>query len=203
MKFLINLMSVLVFLVGSQALAGDKARLNETAPEFSLQDNSGKSYSLSDYKGKYVILEWVNFGCPFVRKHYDSGNMQKLQETYTKKGVIWLSICSSADGKQGYYEGEELDEKIAEEGVNATAYLIDEDGAVGKMYGAKTTPHMYIISPEGKLVYVGGIDNRASTKVADIEGATNYVSTALDEAMSGKPITVQTSKPYGCSVKYK
>jgi len=203
MKILINLMSVLLLFVGSLAVAGENARLNETAPEFTLQDNAGKSYSLSDFKGKYVILEWVNFGCPFVRKHYDSGNMQKLQKTYTEKGVIWLSICSSADGKQGYFEGEELDEKIAEEGVNATAYLIDEEGTVGKMYGAKTTPHMYIINPEGKLVYVGGIDDRASTKVADIEGATNYVSAALDEAMGGKPITVQTSKPYGCSVKYK
>jgi len=203
MKILINLMSVLLLFVGSLAVAGENARLNETAPKFTLQDNAGKSYSLSDFKGKYVILEWVNFGCPFVRKHYDSGNMQKLQKTYTEKGVIWLSICSSADGKQGYFEGEELDEKIAEEGVNATAYLIDEEGTVGKMYGAKTTPHMYIINPEGKLVYVGGIDDRASTKVADIEGATNYVSAALDEAMGGKPITVQTSKPYGCSVKYK
>jgi len=203
MKVLFNFSLLLILLAVVQVMAGEQARLNESAPDFTLKDNKGETYTLSDLKGKYVVLEWVNFGCPFVRKHYDSGNMQKLQKTYTEKGAVWLSICSSADGKQGYFDGDELDEKIAEEGVNATAYLIDEDGTVGKMYGARTTPHMYIIDPEGKLIYVGGIDDRASTKISDIDGASNYVSAALDAAMAGKPVTVQTSKPYGCSVKYK
>jgi glutathione peroxidase-family protein len=203
MKFAGHIFLVILFIAAVGVYAGEQARLNEAAPDFTLKDNNGRSYTLSDFKGKYVVLEWVNFGCPFVGKHYNSGHMQKLQKMYTDKGVIWFTICSSAEGKQGYFEGKELDEKIKEKGVNSTAYLIDEDGSVGKIYGAKTTPHMYVINPAGKLIYVGGIDNRATTSLDDINGATNYVENALDEAMAGKPVVVQTARPYGCSVKYK
>ena len=179
------------------------AHVDEEAPDFTLTDSNGAKHSLSDYKGKWVVLEWVNFGCPFVRKHYNSGNMQSLQKTYTDKGVVWLSICSSAPGKQGYYEGEELRTEIKDHESHATAYLIDADGAVGRMYEAKTTPHMFIIDPKGILVYAGGIDNIASTDKDDIVKATNYVRETLDAGFAGKEITVKGSRPYGCSVKYR
>ncbi|MFN0159449.1 MAG: thioredoxin family protein [Bacteroidota bacterium] len=179
------------------------AKVDEPAPDFSLTDATGKSHKLSDFKGKYVVLEWVNYDCPFVRKHYRSGNMQSLQKEYTGKDVVWLSICSSADGKQGHFEREELTERIKEENVSATAYLIDADGSVGKTYEAKTTPHMFVIDPKGTLIYAGGIDNKPSTDKDDIAEATNYVRTTLDAAMAGKAIAVKGSKPYGCSVKYK
>jgi len=183
--------------------AGDKAKLNEAAPDFKLTDSNGKTHALADYKGKWVVMEWVNFACPFVRKHYDSGNMQKLQKGYLEKEVVWLSICSSADGKQGFFDGDELINKIEEEKVASTAYLVDADGIVGKKYGAKTTPHMFVIDPKGKLVYAGGIDDKRSTDVDDVKSAKNYVSMALDAGMAGKDIPVQSSKSYGCSVKYK
>jgi len=128
--------------------------------------------------------------------------MQKLQKAYREKDVVWFTICSSGEGKQGYFEGEELKEKLKKENVNSTAYLIDADGKVGKMYSAKTTPHMFVIDPKGKLIYAGGIDDRPSTDLDDIKGATNYVSATLDAAMAGKPVEVQSTKPYGCSVKY-
>ncbi len=179
------------------------ARVDQSAPDFSLMDSHGKKHSLSDFKGKWVVLEWVNFGCPFVRKHYDSKNMQSLQKAYTGKDVVWLSICSSAPGKQGYYEGEELTSQIKEEGSYATAYLIDGEGTVGKMYEARTTPHMYIVNPEGVLVYAGGIDNIASSNKDDIAKANNYVKEALDSGLAGKEVAVKASKSYGCSVKYK
>ena len=147
-----------------QASASDGAKIDAPAPDFKLQDSKGKSHSLSDFRGKWVVLEWVNFDCPFVRKHYRSGNMPALQAEYTGKDVVWLSICSSAPGRQGYFEGKELLDRIALEKSAATAYLIDTDGKVGQLYGAKTTPHMYVINPEGTLVYAGGIDNIASTE---------------------------------------
>jgi peroxiredoxin len=183
--------------------AGEKAKVDHPAPEFTLEDAEGNSHTLSDYRGKYIVLEWVNFDCPFVRKHYGSGNMPQLQETYTGEGVVWLSVCSSAPGKQGYFEGEDLEERIAEENAVPTAYLLDPEGTVGRAYGAKTTPHMYIIDPDGVLIYAGGIDDIRSTDVDDISEATNYVKTTLDAAMAGEPVPVKTSRPYGCSVKYK
>jgi hypothetical protein len=197
---------ILTLLAGSvilstAALAG--AKVDEPAPAFTLKDAAGKAHSLADYRGKLVVLEWVNFGCPFVRKHYDSGNMQRLQQMAAGKGVIWLSICSSAPGKQGYFAGSELTEKIAAERSAAATYLVDEDGTVGRAYEAKTTPHMFLIDPSGKLIYAGGIDDVASTRQEDIAGATNYVQKALDAALAGKPVETKTSKPYGCSVKYK
>jgi peroxiredoxin len=192
-----------VFVATLQLEAGDKASVDHPAPDFTLEDTEGNSHTLSDYQGKYLVLEWVNFDCPFVRKHYGSGNMQSLQEAYTGEGVVWFSVCSSAPGRQGYFEGEELDERIAEEKAVPTAYLLDPEGTVGKTYGAKTTPHIYIIDPDGILIYAGGIDDIRSTDTDDIGEATNYVKTTLDAAMAGDPVPVKTSRPYGCSVKYK
>ncbi len=178
------------------------AKVGEKAPDFTLIDAKGNKHSLSDFKDKYVVLEWINFGCPFVQKHYATGNMQKLQKTYTDKGVIWLTICSSAPGKQGYFTGEELQDKIKEAGMNSTAYLVDADGTVGKMYGAKTTPDMYIINPEGTLIYSGAIDDKPTYKHDDIKGANNYVAMALNASMNGETIETKITPSYGCSVKY-
>lgn len=200
-RFFAGLLALLIS--ASPLTAGEGATIDGQAPGFTLSASDGKSHSLSDFKGKYVVLEWVNFGCPFVRKHYDAGNMQKLQKEYAAKGVIWLAVCSSAPGKQGYYDGDALREQIKTEKFAGTAYLLDADGAVGKAYGAKTTPHMYVIDPKGTLIYAGGIDNKASTNRDDIAGATNYVKEALDAAMNGKRVAVKESQPYGCSVKYK
>jgi peroxiredoxin len=178
-------------------------RVGEAAPLFTLKDVQGNEYSLASLKGKFVVLEWVNFDCPFVRKHYRSGNMQSLQKQYKEKGVTWLSICSSAEGKQGYFEFTDLKERIAKENSVPTAYLIDESGDVGQKYEAKTTPHMFVINPDGILVYAGGIDDKPSTDLDDVKTATNYVRAALDAAMAGQEVKVTASKPYGCSVKYK
>lgn len=175
----------------------------EAAPEFTLTDINGNTHQLSTFKGKVVVLEWINHGCPFVVKHYRAGNMQDLQREYTNKDVVWLSICSSAEGKQGYYTADEWKKLNAEKGGNATAILLDPEGTVGKLYGAKTTPHMYVINAEGTLVYQGAIDEKPSTESDDIPGAKNYVRAALDEVLAGKPVTVGQTKPYGCSVKYK
>jgi len=191
-----------LFMLLSARLAATP-RVGEAAPTFALKDVVGKEYSLADLKGKFVVLEWVNFDCPFVRKHYNSGNMQKLQKQYTEKGVTWLSICSSAEGKQGHFEMSDLKARIAKEKAVPTAYLIDESGDVGMKYEAKTTPHMFVINPDGVLLYAGGIDDKATTDTDDIASATNYVRAALDAAMAGQEIKVSASKPYGCSVKYK
>ncbi len=178
------------------------AELDKKAPDFQLTDSNGKTHKLSDVTGKYVVLEWINFDCPFVVKHYKSENMQKLQKEYTAKGVIWLSICSSNEGKQGFFKSEEINKRIGDNKAKMTAYLIDTDGKVGKMYGAKVTPHIYIIDKEGKLVYQGAIDNIKSTDVDDIPKATNYVSEVFNALFAGKPIPTKTTAPYGCSVKY-
>ena len=205
MKQKIFLFSFLLFVLAmmNDAYGADNAKVDEQAPGFTLTDAFGQAHSLTDYKGNWVVLEWVNFGCPFVRKHYDSGNIQSLQKEYTSKGVIWLSICSSAPGKQGYYEGKALLEEVKEHESHASAYLVDANGTVGRTYGAKTTPHMFIINPQGVLVYAGGIDNIASTDQEDLKKANNYVKEVLDEGISGRQITVSGSRPYGCSVKYK
>lgn len=179
------------------------AAIGKAAPDFTLTDPSGIKHSLSTYKGKYVVLEWVNFDCPFVRKFYGSGTMQQLQADMTKDSVIWLSICSSAPGKQGNFSGEALTTRIKEEKVHNTAYLIDEAGTVGRLYGAKTTPHMFIVNPEGTLVYAGAIDNKPSPKPEDIAEATNYVKAAFASLKSGKPVEKSATDPYGCSVKYQ
>jgi peroxiredoxin len=188
-------------LIGVTAFA-QTAKLNEQAPDFKLVDSNGKEHSLSDFKGKVVVLEWVNFDCPFVKKHYNSKNMQSLQLKYTKKDVVWLSICSSAEGKQGNFSNEEISNRIKNHNAKMSAYLIDADGKVGKMYSAKTTPHMYVIDKDGKLVYAGAIDDKASTDLEDVKDAKNYVSNALDELLAGKNVSFQSSTSYGCSVKY-
>ena len=174
----------------------------DTAPNFSLSDLQGQKHSLSDYKGKYVVLEWNNPECPFVHKHYDSGNMPKLQQEERAKGVVWLTINSAASNRQGDLPPDQIQKFLETNHADPTAYLRDPDGVVGHTYGAKTTPHMFVIAPDGKLIYEGGIDNKPTPDPADIPGATNYVRAALDESMAGKPVSVATSRPYGCSVKY-
>jgi hypothetical protein len=187
---------------GAGYAGAQTAVVGKPAPDFTLVDSNGQSHALSSYKGKHVVLEWVNFGCPFVGKHYGSGNMQRLQKAYTSKGVVWLSINSSAEGKQGFHTPSEVNALLKEKGAAPTAYLIDTAGTVGHLYGARTTPHMFLVDPKGTLLYAGGIDDRASTDQADIQGATNYVQAALDEALAGKAVTTAVTKPYGCSVKY-
>lgn len=177
-------------------------QLGKPAPDFSLNDLSGKSHDLSDLKGKFVVLEWVNFGCPFVRKHYGSENMQRLQKEFTEKGVVWLSICSSAPGKQGNETPEAAKTGLSRFGSAASAYLVDQDGKVGRLYGAKTTPDMFVINPEGILIYAGAIDDKPTPDPSTVSGANNYVEAALKEAESGKAVSVPSTKPYGCSVKY-
>jgi len=179
-----------------------QAQVGKAAPNFTLTDTNGKTHNLSDFKGKYVVLEWLNHGCPYVGKHYNSGNMQKLQKEYTGKGVVWLSIVSSAPGKQGHMPPEEANRVAKEKNAAPTAILIDEKGTVGRMYGAKTTPQMVVITPEGTLVYNGAIDDKPTTEVADIQSANNYLVAALTETMAGKPVSTATTQPYGCSVKY-
>jgi len=175
----------------------------EAAPDFSATDSNGKTQTLSKMKGKFVVLEWFNQGCPYVKKHYDSGNMQKLQKQYTGKDVVWWTILSSAPGKQGYETAAEANATMKEKGAASSAVLLDPEGKIGKLYQAKTTPHLFVIDPKGSLIYMGAIDDKASTDVADLSGATNYVSQALDAAMAGKPVVNAATVPYGCSVKYQ
>lgn len=175
----------------------------KAAPNFTLKDSNGNDVALSRYQGKFVVLEWLNYDCPFVRKHYNSGNMQNLQKTYTGKGVTWLSIISSAPDQQGYYEAVDVNRLSVEKKASPTAVLLDPTGQVGKLYGAQTTPHMFVIDPEGILVYQGAIDDIRSTNPDDAARARNYVSAALDEAMAGKPVSTPSTKSYGCSVKYQ
>jgi peroxiredoxin len=174
----------------------------QAAPEFSLVDINGKVQKLSDYRGRYVVLEWFNSECPFVQKHYESGNMQGLQARYTQKGVVWLGINSTSP-KHSNYRDPARSQAILKEWKSApTAFVLDPDGKVGKQYGARTTPHMYVIDPKGTLVYVGGIDDRPSTSQRDIAAARNLVAAALDESLSGKRVGTPSAMPYGCSVKY-
>ena len=175
----------------------------EAAPEFSAVDSNGQTHKLSDYRGKFVVLEWTNSGCPFTRKHYSSGNMQNLQKQWTSKGVVWLTVLSSAPGKEGYMTAEQENAYLKEKGAAPTAALMDPNGELGHLYGAKATPHMYVVDPKGKLIYAGAIDDKPSTDKSDIQGARNYVSAALTEAMSGKPVTTTSTEAYGCSVKYQ
>ena len=177
--------------------------VGKPAPNFTLPDVNGKRVSLSAFRGKTVVLEWNNPGCPFVKKHYGSGNMQKAQAAAAKDGVVWLTINSSAPGKQGHMSGAEAKAFLAQSGARPAAYLLDPAGTVGKTYDAKTTPHMYIVNKAGTLVYAGGIDDKPTPYPADINGARNHVLAALAELKSGKPVSVATSRPYGCNVKYK
>ena len=199
---LVSLISAsLSFLAVSAANAA--ATVGQPAPAFALTDTNGKVVNLADYKGKTVVLEWHNPECPFVKKHYDSANLQGLQSKYTKDGVVWLAVSSTEPGHQDYKKPDVLNGILKTSKASPTAYLMDDSGATGKSYGAKTTPHMYIINAQGTLVYAGGIDDKRSSNVADIKTAKNFVAAALDEIKAGKPVSVATSTPYGCSVKYK
>jgi len=185
------------------AVALHAASVGTAAPDFTLKDSNGNAVALSQFKGKTVVLEWNNPDCPFVRKHYGAGNMQKQQAEAESQGVVWLTINSGAGGKQGHLDGAEANAFVAQQHATPTAYLLDPDGNVGKTYGARTTPHMYVIDAQGVLRYMGGIDSIASTDKEDIEKATQFVPQVLAEIEAGKPVSVTTSQPYGCSVKYK
>ena len=197
-----RVMAVALGLIGWTAACEAAAVVGQPAPEFSLVDTKGRPQSLAALRGRYVVLEWFNKDCPFVRKHYGSGNMQRLQTVYGARGVVWLTVVSSAPGHQGFITAEEGDAVLAERSAQPAALLLDPDGQLGQLYGAKTTPHLFIIDPEGVLVYAGAIDDTPSTDVADVPRATNYVAKALDEALAGKPVSVPQTKSYGCSVKY-
>src|ERR1700716_3583576 len=199
-----KLLTTLLTLSASTALfAADSPAVGTTAPDFSLTDSKGKTQTVSQYKGKYVVLEWFNPECPFVKKHYGRDNMQKLQREYTGKGVVWLTIDSNAPGTEGNLTPEQAQKVMASWKTKQTALLLDPESNVAKLYGAKNTPDMVVISPEGKIVYEGAIDSKASPNPADIPSSTNYVKSALDESLAGKTVSKPTTKPYGCSVKYK
>ena len=183
-------------------IAAETPKVGAPAPGFTLTDSNGKTHSLDDFKGKYVVLEWFNPGCPFVLKHYKSENMQKLQKEFTGKEVVWLTIDSSARGQQGSLSPAEANQQMSDWKMNPTALLLDGDGKVGHEYGATNTPHMYVINPKGELIYTGAIDDKPTANPDDIESANNYVKAALDEAMAGKAVATPTSKAYGCSIKY-
>ena len=184
------------------SVAAQTARVGAPAPAFTATDSHGQSDSLSQYHGKFVVLEWHNQGCPYTRKHYESGNMQALQKEWTGKGVVWFTVISSAPGEQGYVTPSQENAYLSQVHADPTAVLMDPGGALGRLYNAKTTPDMYVIDPSGKLIYSGAIDDRPTTDVSDVHGANNYVSDALTEAMAGKPVAKPYTRAYGCSVKY-
>ena len=181
---------------------GDALQIGQPAPAFTATDSKGSSLSLSQYRGKTVVLEWTNAECPYTRKHYTSGNMQGIQALAQKDGVIWLTVISSAPGKQGYVNGPAADALTDSRGAVPTAVVLDPSGTVGRLYGAKTTPHMFVIDKNGALQYMGGIDSIATTDVSDIARAEPYLKEAMLEVVQGKPVAHPVTKPYGCSVKY-
>lgn len=191
------------FMLAATTLAAQAITVGQAAPDFALTDVNGKTVKLSDFKGKHVVLEWTNPGCPFVVKHYGSNNMQSLQAEARGKGVVWLSVNSTNKNHSDYMEPPKLNARINGEWKGASSFLLmDETGKVGMAYSARTTPHMYVIDPTGTLVYAGGIDDKRSANPADVKIAKNYVRAALDETLAGKAVTVATAAPYGCSVKY-
>lgn len=174
----------------------------QIAPDFQGKDSNGKTQNLAQYKGKFVVLEWANQGCPYEKKHYESGNMERLQKEWTSKGVVWLSVISSAPGQQGYVSGAEENAYLSKMHASPSAAILDASGSIGRLYGAKTTPHMFVIAPDGKLIYQGALDDQPSTDPASLKGAKNYVSEALTQAIAGKQVATPVTKSYGCSVKY-
>lgn len=195
-RLLIMVAALLIAPLAHALTVGDKA------PDFSVINSRGQSESLSAYKGKFVVFEWTNSECPFVKKHYDSGNMQALQKRWTDQGVIWFSVVSSAPGKQGHVTPEQANKLTKEREAHPTSVILDSDGKLGHLYDARNTPHLFIVDPNGKLIYQGAIDDKASTNLEDVKGAKNYVHAALTEARAGKAVSMATTKPYGCSVKY-
>jgi peroxiredoxin len=192
----------LVVPAGVAADSSAQARLGAPAPNFTLSDSNGRSVSLSDFKGKTIVLEWTNHECPYVRKHYGGQNMQALQKKWTARGVVWLTVISSHPGAQGFVHGLEANKLTDDRGAAPTAVLLDPRGGVGRSYGAQVTPHMYVITGDGALVYMGGIDDKPTSRLEDLKGAKNFVDAALSELVAGKPVSVKTSRPYGCSIKY-
>jgi peroxiredoxin len=177
-------------------------RVGETAPDFTATDSNGQTHTLSAYRGKFVVLEWHNRECPYTHKQYASGNMEQLQKKWTARGVQWFTVISSAPGKQGYVTADEENAYVQQVHAAPTAVLLDPEGKLGRLYEAKTTPHMFVIDPNGKLIYDGAIDDKPTTDVSDIAGAHNYVDAALTAAMAGQAVQVAVTRPYGCSVKY-
>jgi peroxiredoxin len=185
------------------SLSAHAAKVGDPAPDFTAADSHGQTHKLSEYRGKYVVLEWTNSNCPFTRKHYTSGNMQALQKEWTAKGVVWLTVLSSAPGNDGYKTAAEENAWVEQIHAAPTAVLLDPSGALGHEYEAKTTPDMYVIDASGKLIYSGAIDDRRTVDLSDVKGAKNYVSDALSEAMAGQPVQIAYTRSYGCSVKYQ
>jgi AhpC/TSA family len=194
---------IIALLIAPADSADVKARPGAPAPAFSARDIEGRSVSLADYHGKTVILEWINNGCPFVGKHYNSGNMQALQRRFTAAGDIWLTVASSAPGKEGYVTADEARADIARWRAAPSDYLLDPDGILGHLYDARATPHMVVINSAGILAYMGAIDDKPSVDTADVKTAKNFVVAALEELAAGKPVTISATRAYGCSVKYK
>jgi len=197
----LTLMLAVAVLAGSGTV-GAVARVGDPAPGFTGTDSNGRSHNLSDYKGKVVVLEWHNRECPYTRKHYESSNMQTLQKEWTGKGVVWLTVISSAPGEQGYVTAADENAYLRKVNAAPTAVLLDPKGDLGRLYGARTTPHMLVIDCKGTLAYNGAIDDRPTTDTGDVAGATNYVSAALQQVTGGKPVANATTQPYGCNVKY-
>ncbi|MDP3136899.1 MAG: redoxin domain-containing protein [Burkholderiaceae bacterium] len=188
---------------GLAAQAQAAATVGQPAPNFRATDTNGRTHQLADFRGKYLVLEWTNPGCPFVRKHYGSGNMQALQKEFTAKNVVWLAVNSTETASADYLAPAQLAAWMTAQAAAPTATLMDVEGTMGRAFGARTTPHMYIVDPQGRLVYAGGIDSIASSRMDDIKTATNHVRRSLSEALAGKPLSMATTPPYGCSIKYK
>src|SRR5438874_1678953 len=202
MKTKLILIAITTLAAGS-LYAADVPPVGSAAPDFSAPDTNGKTQSLSEYKGKYVVLEWFNPECPFVKKHYGGGNMQKLQQDYTSKGVVWLTVDSNAPGSEGNITADQAKKIMDSWKTHQTALLLDPESKVAKLYGAKNTPNMVVINPEGKIVYEGAIDSKATPNPADISTSTNYVTAALEESLAGNSVSNPTTKPYGCHITYK
>jgi peroxiredoxin len=200
--FISFLWSMLLVCVLFNSVSAEVA-IGRKVPNFHFDDSTGKRHSLDEFTGRFLVLEWFNYECPFVKKHYNSQNMQKLQSTYTAKGVTWISVNSSAEGKQGYLTAEAAEMERKSRGVRSSFVALDPKGELGRLFSAKTTPHMFVIGPDATLLYAGAIDDNSSTKEESVASAKNYVAAALDEALSAKPVTMPETKPYGCGVKYE
>lgn len=196
------LTSLTLLALAAAPAAATAGAVGQPAPAFSATDTAGKTVSLADFKGRHVVLEWVNPGCPYVRKHYDSGNMPATQKQATAQGVVWLAVNSTAREHGDHLPPGQLAAWMEAQGAVPTATLMDEDGQVGRAYGARTTPHMYVIDPKGVLVYAGAIDSKPTANPADIAGATNHVNAALADALAGRAVATPVTRPYGCAVKY-
>ena len=194
--------AALTLAVAAAPVTTHASKVGAAAPNFKGTDSKGQAHNLADFKGKWVVLEWHNEGCPYVRKHYGGNNMQQLQKEWTGKGVVWLTVLSSAAGQQGHMDGAQANAYFAQQHAAPSAILLDPSGEIGRLYDAKTTPHMFVINPDGMLVYNGAIDDKPTSDKADLATASNYVSAALAEGMAGKALTTATSRPYGCGIKY-